>query len=166
MEPFEPPFALRWAHLQTTLPSLPPWRWFTAGRAAALRRVAQPWIIELGQYGRLRAMVSAAQGAQADAPVAMLLHGWEGNSDSTYVLSLGAELHAAGYAVVRLNLRDHGGTQSLNRELFHSCRLPEVVAAVQQVAARYARSRVQLAGFSLGGNFFCAWPRPPDCLPT
>jgi predicted alpha/beta-fold hydrolase len=159
---FDPPRVLRAAHVQTSLSSLPPRRWFTARRARSLRGTALPWIIDLGQLGRLRALVSPARGGSGARGVAVLLHGWEGNADSTYVLSLGAELYDAGYEVVRLNLRDHGGTQALTRELFHSCRLPEVVAAVRQIAARYAQWPVQLAGFSLGGNFFLRVAAEPD----
>ena len=40
---------------------------------------------------------------------------------------------------LRLNLRDHGTTHHLNRELFHSCRLPEVVGAIQALARRFER---------------------------
>jgi predicted alpha/beta-fold hydrolase len=68
------------------------------------------------------------------------------------LLSLGALLLERGYAVLRLNLRDHGPTHQLNRELFHSCRLPEVVGAVRAVAAQFDE-RLFLGGFSLGGNF-------------
>ncbi len=85
--------------------------------------------------------------------MALLLHGWEGNSNSPYVLSLGALLLEQGFDVARMNLRDHGGTQSLNHELFHSCRLPEVRAAVQVLAHQHSTARMYLAGFSLGGNF-------------
>ena len=67
----------------------------------------------------------------------MLLHGWEGSADSTYLLSLAQSLFAAGFEVVRLNLRDHGATHHLNRELFHSCRLPEVVGAVRALARKF-----------------------------
>ena len=63
------------------------------------------------------------------------LHGWEGSAESLYVLSLAQQLFERGFDVVRLNLRDHGETHQLNRELFHSCRLPEVVGAVQRPAA-------------------------------
>ena len=153
-ERFHPPLALAAAHLQTSISSLPPRRWFTLRRALPLRRASRPQILELGPLGRLRVQIAAARGGPARHGVAVLLHGWEGHADSPYVLSLGAELYAAGYEVVRLNLRDHGGTQGLNRELFHSCRLEEVIAAVQQLAARYAPLPLQLAGFSLGGNFF------------
>lgn len=165
-EPFEPSRALSATHLQTSLSSLPPRRWFTAWRSRSLRRAARPWILELGDLGRLRALVTPARRGLGAPGVAVLLHGWEGSADSTYVLSLGAELHAAGYEVVRLNLRDHGGTHGLTRELFHSCRLPEVAAAVRQVAARYAQSPVQLAGFSLGGNFFLRVAAEPDPPPN
>ncbi|MFO1426634.1 MAG: alpha/beta fold hydrolase [Steroidobacteraceae bacterium] len=83
----------------------------------------------------------------------VLLHGWEGSAESLYVLSLGQSLLAAGYEVVRLNLRDHGDTHHLNRELFHSCRLPEVVGALGALQRRFAGLPAALAGFSLGGNF-------------
>jgi predicted alpha/beta-fold hydrolase len=150
---FRPARLWRNAHLQSILPSLPPRRWYTRRRARELLRGAGDWLIDCGAHGRLHAAVTHAAQRTPTQRVALLLHGWEGSADSTYVLSLGAELLATGYDVVRLNLRDHGGTQHLNRELFHSCRLPEVVAAVQFVAQQLPSSRLYLAGFSLGGNF-------------
>jgi predicted alpha/beta-fold hydrolase len=69
------------------------------------------------------------------------------------MLSAGTALHKAGYAVFRLNLRDHGDTQALNEGLFHSCRLDEVVGAVLGIRAKYASGRLALVGQSLGGNF-------------
>ena len=84
----------------------------------------------------------------------LLLHGWEGSADSLYVLSLAQRLFAQGFEVARLNLRDHGETHHLNRELFHSCRLPEVVGAVATLQRQHLQGRaLQLVGFSLGGNF-------------
>jgi hypothetical protein len=68
-------------------------------------------------------------------------------------MSLGQTLFAAGFEVVRLNLRDHGATHHLNRDLFHSCRLPEVVGAIQALARRIPDKPMMLTGFSLGGNF-------------
>jgi predicted alpha/beta-fold hydrolase len=93
--------------------------------------------------------------AAAGAPrrLAVLMHGWEGSSESLYVLSVAELLHQRGFSVLRLNLRDHGGTHALNRELFHSCRLPEVVGAVAQLQSLYPGHGLFLAGFSLGGNF-------------
>jgi uncharacterized protein len=86
--------------------------------------------------------------------VAVLLHGWEGSSESLYMLSLGQYLLDRGFDVVRLNLRDHGGSHHLNPEIFHSCRIREVVGAVQRVQQLNPGLGLCLAGFSLGGNFF------------
>jgi predicted alpha/beta-fold hydrolase len=62
-------------------------------------------------------------------------------------------LFAAGYDVFRLNFRDHGDTFALNRELFHSCRIDEVVGAVAEITRRYPADRTFIVGHSLGGNF-------------
>jgi predicted alpha/beta-fold hydrolase len=69
------------------------------------------------------------------------------------VLHTGARMLAEGWDVFRLNFRDHGDTHHLNREMFHSCRIDEVVGAVKEIARRFARRPLALAGFSLGGNF-------------
>jgi uncharacterized protein len=166
-EPFHPAAWLRNAHLQSTLSSLPPRSWFLRARARELRARAEPWLLECGDGVRLLALYTRAQPAPALRRTAMLLHGWEGGAQALYVQSAGAELLHRGFDVVRLNLRDHGGTQALNRDLFHSCRLAEVVGAVAAVAARVAPGRLYLGGFSLGGNFMlrvASEPLPPANL--
>ena len=151
---FEPPGWLRSAHLQTILGSLPPQRWLIVRRAQRLRALAQQWLIDCGEGVRLQGFLSRAAAAPgAAARLAVLLHGWEGSSDSSYVLSLGAQLLEHNFDVLRLNLRDHGQTHHLNRDLFHSCRLPEVLGACVAAAQRFPAARLYLAGFSLGGNF-------------
>jgi predicted alpha/beta-fold hydrolase len=153
-ERFRPHQLLRNAHLQSILPSLPPRRWHTQRRAQDLRQRAIDSHVDCEGLATLKVSLTRASGLRRDGErIALLLHGWEGNSDSSYVLSLGALLLEQGFDVARLNLRDHGGTQALNRELFHSCRLPEVRAAVQVLARQHPAARVYLAGFSLGGNF-------------
>lgn len=83
----------------------------------------------------------------------VLIHGWEGSSDSTYVRTTAATLHQAGYNVFRLNLRDHGPSHHLNEGVFLAVYLDEVVEAVAQLAAEVPHLPVALCGFSLGGNF-------------
>jgi len=83
----------------------------------------------------------------------VLHHGWEGSANSLYLLSLSQFLFASGFDIFRLNLRDHGATHHLNRELFHSCRLPEVVGAVREIQRLNPGQTLSLVGFSLGGNF-------------
>jgi predicted alpha/beta-fold hydrolase len=98
----------------------------------------------------------SAHATVADAParpLVMLFHGWEGAADSQYMLSLGSYLFDHGFDIFRLNFRDHGPTHHLNRDIFHSCRIAEVVGAVQAVQKLFAPPSLSLAGFSLGGNF-------------
>lgn len=83
----------------------------------------------------------------------VFIHGWQGSADSLYLISAASRLFRCGYDVFRLNLRDHGETHHLNRELFHSCRIAEAVGAVRAVGRQYLHQRLYLAGFSLGGNF-------------
>lgn len=114
--------------------------------------VSRELLLDCGDGVKLQAFHSPA--LQQGAPtLAILLHGWEGSANSLYVLSLAQTLHAAGIDIVRLNLRDHGDTHHLNPELFHSCRLQEVVGAVRRLQWLFPRHRRALAGFSLGGNF-------------
>lgn len=82
-----------------------------------------------------------------------MLHGWEGCADAAYMLSAGAAAFRRGFDVFRLNFRDHGDTHSLNEELFHSCRIDEVVNAVVRIGAAHPAERTVLIGHSLGGNF-------------
>jgi predicted alpha/beta-fold hydrolase len=81
------------------------------------------------------------------------MHGWEGSSDSLYNLTVGPLLNRHGFDTLRLNLRDHGESHHLNEELFHSCRLQEVVGAFQWIARQFPDRRINAVGFSLGGNF-------------
>jgi predicted alpha/beta-fold hydrolase len=114
---------------------------------------AEERLLDCGDGVRLQGLLSWPDGAKPPRALAMLLHGWEGSAESTYILSLTRHLDHAGYAVFRLNFRDHGETQGLNRELFHSCRLNEVLQAVRAMVARVPARRRFLVGFSLGGNF-------------
>jgi predicted alpha/beta-fold hydrolase len=155
---FQPPAWLAGPHSQTILQGAPWRRAAVLERSRALRQHASEWLLDCGAGVRLQSFISRVPPARAGAtgqrrPVALLLHGWEGSADSLYILSLGQTLFEQGYDVVRLNLRDHGETHGLNRELFHSCRLPEVIGAVRTVQATLHGQPLFLAGYSLGGNF-------------
>jgi predicted alpha/beta-fold hydrolase len=159
---FLPPRALRNGQVQTTIGNLPFIQWLTRRRCSALLANAREWLLDCGDGVRLQGFLSLTGGNGrakeiADDPVesriALILHGWEGSADSCYVVSLGAQLVANGFDVLRLNLRDHGQSHHLNREIFHSCRLTEVVGATRAVAERFPKAQIFLAGFSLGGNF-------------
>lgn len=155
MSEFAPPFWLRSAHLQSIIPSLPVRRTGIERHAVPLLESSDQVILDCGEGVRLMGWHSA-QARRGRAPAKQLVvlhHGWEGSAESLYILALGQYLFDRGFDVFRLNLRDHGPTHHLNRELFHSCRLPEVVGAVRHLQELFPDQELNLVGFSLGGNF-------------
>ena len=153
--PFAPPRWLANSHLQSILPSLKVRRPLLLRRARALLGAAQTQIVDCGDGVRLLGHYSSQEstGRAPARSLAILLHGWEGSADSLYVLSLGSHLFSLGCDVYRLNLRDHGPSHHLNEDIFHSCRLDEVVGAVKNIQRSLPGKQASLAGFSLGGNF-------------
>jgi uncharacterized protein len=148
---FRPSRWLRNPHLQSMLASIG-WRRGRVLRGAApLRATARELLLDCGAGVRLQCFISSPPHSSG-RPV-LVLHGWEGSAESMYVLSLARLLFEQRFEVVRLNLRDHGETHHLNRELFHSCRLPEVIGAVRALQPHFPGRPLQLVGFSLGGNF-------------
>jgi predicted alpha/beta-fold hydrolase len=148
---FRPPFGLRSGHFQSLLASSAVRRQFVLRRSEALRRVAEVWTLDGGDDIRLQGLYSRQQGESRGLTV--IFHGWEGSVNSNYVLGNGARLYSEGFDVFRLNFRDHGETHHLNHEIFHSCRIDEVVNAVRDLQDRLGAQRWRLAGYSLGGNF-------------
>ena len=152
---FRPRRWLRGPHFQTILSTLPPRRARVERRAIPVRAASDELLVDCGDGVVLQAFHAspAKRGREPGKSLAVVLHGWEGSADSTYALSSAQTLFDLGFEVVRLNLRDHGVSHHLNRDLFHSCRLPEVVGAVRSLANRFAGMPIVLCGFSLGGNF-------------
>ena len=96
---------------------------------------------------------SARHSAGNSKGLVIMLHGWEGSIDSTYMLCTGRFLFNQGYDIFRLNFRDHGNSQHLNRGMFYAVLLEEIQQAVLQIADQARPKPVFLVGFSLGGNF-------------
>lgn len=148
---FTPPIPLRNPHLQTILASTRPRRLLVESRARRLQATSREIVLDCGQGVRLHSTCYEDHGDSRG--LVILIHGWEGSSNSSYMLSASARLCNAGFTVFCLNLRDHGDSHGLNRELFNSTRLTEVSGAIEAVINSRNRQPVFLAGFSLGGNF-------------
>jgi len=148
---FNPPFLLRNTHTQTILNSIKVRRPIVKFRAKGMLKASKSHILDCGDGVRLQGYYSGHGNGKRD--LCILIHGWLGSSDSMYMLSAAGHLWDRGFDVFRLNLRDHGETQHLNKELFHSCRIDEVVGAVYQIQNRFTHKHLMLGGFSLGGNF-------------
>jgi len=122
-----------------------------ARRTATMVAAEREILLDCGDDVRLQCFVSSPPNSTGRP--AVILHGWEGSAQSLYILSLAQQLFDRGYEVLRLNMRDHGETHHLNRDLFHSCRLSDVVGALRAMQNLYPAQPLRLAGFSLGGNF-------------
>lgn len=83
-----------------------------------------------------------------DAPILLILHGLAASSIAPYVRRLSQSALAAGYDVVRPNVRNCGDTEHLSPTLYHSGLTADVRAIVDQLAP----APVFIAGFSMGGN--------------
>ena len=149
---YRPPRWLRNPHLQSVLSSMPLRRAAGERELRRLGAVTTPHVLEVDGGVRLQG-VHTALPARDPRGLVLLLHGWEGSSESGYMRHTAAELLRQGFDVFRLNFRDHGDTHHLNEDLFHSCRLAEVVQAAGEVSRHFPHAPFLAAGFSLGGNF-------------
>lgn len=149
---FRPARLLANPHLQSILSSHRLRRWLRRHEAAQLEAQSEHTLLDCGDGVRLQGWYSPATATPARGLV-VLLHGWEGSARSSYMLNTTLALRAAGFAVFRLEFRDHGDGQHLNEELFHSGRIAEVVGAVGAIARRWPIAPLLVAGYSLGGNF-------------
>ena len=103
-----------------------------------------PAFVTRRRYSRFVPLVSACirlLGSHSRHPatvpkgLVVLLHGWEGSIDSTYMRCTGRALYRRGYDLFRLNYRDHGCSHRLNEGIFYAVLLDEVFEAVAQAAA-------------------------------
>ena len=149
---FSPPAWLHSPHLQSVLSSSPLRALRARQRLARVDARHEPMLVDAGDGVRLQGVHSVPAGA-APRGLVLLLHGWEGSVDSNYMRLTAARLLGAGFAVFRLNFRDHGDSHHLNEGLFHSARIEEVVHAAGEISTRWPSLPFFAAGYSLGGNF-------------
>lgn len=149
---FRPTWWAAGPHAQSVLSSAQPRCWLIRCAAQDFRADSQEILIDCGAGVRLLGHFNAAQG-KPNGRLAVIIHGWEGSSDSIYNLTTGPLLNRHGFDTLRLNLRDHGESHHLNEELFHSCRLEEVLGAFKWINRQFPERTVAIVGFSLGGNF-------------
>jgi len=157
---FNPPWYLRSGQIQTILASTPLRAW---GKNP-VRDAAEEITIKTPQGIRLQGYHSP-QGSAPPRGLAILLHGWEGSADSTYIACTGRALYQRGYDIFRLNFRDHGSSHHLNPGIFYAVLLEEVFQAVEQISHIMEEKPVFLVGFSLGGNFALRIARQMDHTP-
>jgi hypothetical protein len=135
-------------HIQTALGSL---KLRVLGKNP-LVDCANETVIDSSGGVRLLGYYSAQPKGQSKGLIT-LLHGWEGSTDSAYILSTGKYFFSRGYEIFRLNLRDHGASHHLNEGLFHGALIEETHNALRRIADLSKGRPNYIVGFSLGGNF-------------
>jgi uncharacterized protein len=89
---------------------------------------------------------------RADRLTILLVHGLEGSSDSRYIQGITKRAWDAGCNVIRMNMRNCGGTESWTSTLYHSGLSADVYAVLHFLVSLYGLQRVAMAGYSMGGN--------------
>lgn len=85
-------------------------------------------------------------------PLVLLVHGLNGSEDSFYCRVSAAHLLAAGYPVMRLNLRGAGPGRSFSRSNYHAGRSEDVGHCLAGLSPELVKNGVVAVGYSLGGN--------------
>ena len=85
-------------------------------------------------------------------PTAIIVHGLEGSSNSQYVIGNSNKLWQCGCNIVRMNMRNCGGTEALTPTLYHSGLSGDVLAVMNFFLQKYALQSISLVGYSMGGN--------------
>ncbi|MEM7360988.1 MAG: alpha/beta fold hydrolase [Pseudomonadota bacterium] len=154
---FAPPIGLANRHVQTIFSSVGPRRFRIRSEFTRFESGQTEMILDCHDGIRLAGVLNqspgSATGSTQRKQLAILIHGWEGSSESSYMLSMATTLLDAGIDVFRLNLRDHGDTHHLNEGIFNSTLVPEVISAIEDLQSRLDYQDYSLVGFSLGGNF-------------
>ncbi len=145
LTPFVPFRGLKNSHLQTIVGNFLPRPTFT------LPAVAET--VEVDPCDGSRVLCHCHwQPEPASRLTAVLVHGLEGSSDSQYILGVCARAWAAGFNVVRMNMRNCGGSDALTPTLYHSGLSGDVGAVIDHFADKFGLERVALVGYSMGGN--------------
>ncbi len=92
------------------------------------------------------------QAERAERLTVMIVHGLEGSAESQYVIGNANKAWTAGWNVVRMNIRNCGGTEKLSSTLYHSGLSGDVRAIVQMLIEQDRLPRLALIGYSMGGN--------------
>ncbi len=145
--PFRPHPLVRGGHLQTIMGSYWP---SPAPNGAALHRVplADGDAIALHDDGE----GGAVDGKGADRDVVVLVHGLGGSHASGYMARCSAKLRAAGFRVLRMDLRGCGAGIGMALHPLHAGRSEDLAAVVDYIACKFPESAIHVVGFSMGAN--------------
>jgi uncharacterized protein len=89
---------------------------------------------------------------RAEQPTVVMWHGMEGSTESAYMVSTADKAFRACFNVVRVNVRNCGGTEHLSPTLYHGGLTHDARVVIEELIKTDHLRRLFIAGFSLGGN--------------
>ena len=133
------------AHLMTIIPSLMP-------RASWLAKIkSEKRYVEVAPDSKVLIHLDIEQGAKS-RPTLLIVHGLEGSADSHYVVGLAVKALAHDFNVVRMNMRNCGGTLHLSPTLYNAGMSDDLVAVLKYLKEKEGLTNIIPVGYSLGGN--------------
>jgi hypothetical protein len=143
--PFVPYPAIKGAHAQTLM------AFFIPRSTVLLSRNTEPRFFDVAPGVRVLGHCSW-QPDRRTRPTLLVVHGLEGSAESAYMLGTAEKALAAGFNVVRLNVRSCGGTLDLTPTLYHAGLTDDLRQIIEELSGGDGLNQLYLAGFSLGGN--------------
>jgi len=134
---YHPPFLLRNGHLNTILPFL-----FRKNISLSFNReILSTPDSDFLDLDRVQL---------GNKKCALLVHGLEGSSQSTYILTLSKVLSEIGWDISALNLRGCSGLPNKLYRAYHSGATDDLGLVINKLKSEY--QEIIIIGFSLGGN--------------
>ena len=92
------------------------------------------------------------QAERTARPTIVIWHGIEGSTTSVYMIATADKAFRAGFNVVRVNLRNCGGTEHLTSTLYHGGLSADLRAVIAELIEKDGLTKIFAVGYSLGGN--------------
>ncbi|MCC7528017.1 MAG: alpha/beta fold hydrolase [Candidatus Melainabacteria bacterium] len=146
MTEFKPHPLLTNPHLMTMVPTFMP-----RPREPKDQPRADKCVIEVASGSSVLTYVHL-QPNHKSRPTLMIIHGLEGSSESSQVLGLGRKAMGKQMNVVRMNMRNCGGTLHLSNTLYNGGLSADVISVARHIQKAFELKDIYVAGFSLGGN--------------
>jgi predicted alpha/beta-fold hydrolase len=146
-KPFKPHPRFKSGHAQT----FAAYYWPRRRRLKSMHGQDEPRIFEVEPGVRTLAHCRWHKDKHAH-PTMILIHGLEGSNTSVYMLGTSDKAYAAGFNVVRLNLRNCGNTEHLTPTLYHAGMSGDLRAILNELIRHDGLSQIFVIGFSMGGN--------------
>ena len=95
--------------------------------------------------------------ATRSGPIAFILHGLEGSSQSHYAVGILIALQKAGLQGLVINFRGCSGESNRFLKSYHAGETQDIQYTVEQLLRRYPSRELIGIGYSLGGNALLKW---------